>query len=83
MKMSKLHYDDLKARVALQVPQIEGHRATLRNNPKVKDLSTRLLWDVFHATRIQNAYSYQEFDYKDAHIETAMRAIFKELNIPL
>lgn len=30
-----------------------------------------------------NDYSYQEFDYLDTHIETAMRRIFKELNVPI
>lgn len=83
MKMSKEHYDALKERVAVLVPQIPAHLDLLRGDPKVKNLGLRLMWDVFHATRISNRYSYQEFDYKDTHIETAMRAVFKELGVAL
>ncbi len=83
MKMTPTHYEDLKQKVSVFVSQIPDHIDRLKKDPKVKDLNTRLLWDVFHATKIMNQYSYQEFDYSDAHIETAMRAVFKELKISL
>ena len=81
MKMSKEHYNVIKERVATLVPQIPAHTERLRADPRVKNLPLRLLWDVFHAARIYELYSYQQFDYKDTHIETAMRAIFKELKV--
>ena len=80
-KMTSPHYEALKAKVAMLVPQIPAHRTVLAADVRVKDLSLRVLWDVFHATRIMDDYSYQEFDYLDTHIETAMRAIFKELGV--
>lgn len=30
-----------------------------------------------------NNYSYQEFDYYDTHIETAMRAVFKDFGVDI
>lgn len=83
MKMTDEHYAALKARVQTLVPQIPAHRERLKNDPKVKNLDLRVLWDVFHAAKIYTVYSYQEFDYLDTHVETAMRAIFKELGVPM
>lgn len=82
MKMTQAHFTVLKAKVAELQPQIPAHLARLQADPKVKDLGMRLLWDVFAATRILDQYSYQEFDYLDTHIETAMRRAFKELGVP-
>lgn len=89
MKMTKEHYADLKSRIEHLAVQIRMHRLDLEEqhrNPNplrspVKDPARRLLWDAFYASRIQSAYSYQDFDYTDAHIETAMRSIFKDLGI--
>lgn len=81
MKMTAEHYAALKAKVEPLVPKIPAHLEGLKKDPKVVNLEVRLLWDVFHTARIWDSYSYQEFDYNDAHIETAMRAIFKEFNI--
>lgn len=83
IKMSPEHYAVIKAKVkALGAEMINQHKEKLKDDPRVKDLETRLLFDVFYATKVQNDYSYQEFDYKDAHIKTAMKQIFKELHLP-
>jgi len=81
MKMSKDHYEFLKAKVSELVPKVKDHRKTIEGDPQVKDVTARLMWDTFHAVRIFDTFSYQEFDYLDAHIETAMRHIFEELKI--
>jgi len=89
MKMSPAHYADLRARLLRLACDIRDHRRVLQQlhrNPDplqfpVKDPERRLLWDAFYASRIQSAYSYQEFDYTDAQIETAMRAAFRDLGI--
>lgn len=83
MKMTRDHYEALKKKVEPLTQKIITHRESLRGDPKVQNLDTRTLWDTFHATRISNEYTYQEFDYLDTHIETAMRSIFRELGIPL
>lgn len=78
MKMSPGHFEALKARVAQVMPQVPAHREKLRNDPRVKDLEKRLLWDVYHSARMHQLYSPQQWDYADAHIETAMRKILRE-----
>lgn len=82
MKVTKAHYEALKAKVLPLVPSIPAYRESLKADPKVNDLDRRVLWDVFHAAKIWEVYSYQDFNYLDSHVETAMRAIFKELNVP-
>ena len=79
--MSQEHYNYIKEKVIGVANFIPEYKEHLKTDPRVKDLNKRLLWDVFYSTKIYNNYSYQEFDYKDTHIETAMKAIFKELNL--
>ena len=81
MAMSKEHYGYLKGRVAAMAGRVRPYRAWLRHLDNVKNLETRLIWDCFHAAKVYEKYSYQEFDYSDAHVETAMKKIFKELEI--
>lgn len=81
MKMSKDHYEFLKKKVSEILPKVKEHRKTLEGDPRVKNLKTRWMWDTFHAIRVFDTFSYQEFDYLDVHIETAMRHIFDELKI--
>lgn len=83
MKITTEHYNAIKAKVLPLVDSLPAYFAQLHNDARIKDFETRALFDVFHATRIYNDYSYQEFDYQDAHIKTAMRAIFAELNITI
>lgn len=75
MKMTPEHFSALKARVDQMRGQFAAHREKLAADPKVKDLEKRFLWDVFHACRMHQIYSYQEFNYLDSHIETAMKKI--------
>ena len=75
MKMTQEHYTKLAERVGQVRAQIPAHRAKLATDPKVKDLERRLLWDVYHAARMYQLYSPQQWDYTDAHIETAMRKL--------
>lgn len=76
MKMTPEHFAELSARVEALRPQIPVYRARLENcGSLIKDLDRRLLWDVYHACRVYDKYSYQDWDYTDEHIETAMRRI--------
>jgi hypothetical protein len=81
MKMSKEHYEQLRQRVEPFACKIQEHIAYVKNAGNYKNLERRILFDVFHAAKMYQLYSYQEFDYNDSHIQTAMRAIFKELQI--
>lgn len=87
--MTPAHYDHLKAQIAPLADRLRAHRLDLERQHRdpdprylpVRDPERRLRWDAFYASRIQSFYGYQDFDYTDAHIETAVRAIFKELGI--
>ena len=79
MKMTDEHYATLKARVTIFADKIPAHKKALENDSRVKDIDKRLLWDVFHAAKIFTIYTYQQFDYKDSHIETAMKKILEEV----
>ena len=76
MKMTDQHYTVLEARVIPLLPQLPEARKSLEANPMIKSVDRALLWAVFHATKIFSVFTYQEFDYLDTHIETAMRRIF-------
>ena len=83
MKMTKAHYDVLKERVQMLVTsgRLFRHVAEVRAEGKFKDLATRIRWDTFHSCKMYDKYTYREFDYLDTHVDTAMKAIFKELGI--
>ena len=81
MKMTAEHYKELKSRILPFVFRINDHIEDVRKTGNFDSLEKRILWDVFHAAKIYNKYSYQEFNYLDSHIETAMKSIFKDLLI--
>ena len=89
MKMTPEHYAVLTARLAPLADKIRAHRLELERQHRdpdpryypVGNVERRLIWDAFYASKIQRDYTYQEFDYTDAHIETAMRRAFKDLRI--
>ena len=81
--MTTEHYSTLKSRVATFAHQLSAHLEALRIDQRVKDLETRMLFDIFHGAKMWSIYSYQQFDYTDEHIKTAMKRIAKELNIKI
>ena len=83
MKMTKAHYDGLKERVQALVNSGQFHRhvAEVRAAGNYKNLARRVMWDTSHACNMYDTYTYQEFDYLDTHVDTAIKATFKELGI--
>ncbi|TFZ80742.1 hypothetical protein [Candidatus Macondimonas diazotrophica] len=81
MKMTAEHYAALEGRIAQIVAQIPAHVDSLRTDPRVKDLRTRVVWDVYHSTRMHQLYSPQEWDYLDSHIETATKRALRNLGV--
>ena len=84
--MSKAHYDRLSDKVLALSHLIPDHTKAINEmyaatGKTTEQAAARILWDVFHATKIMNEYSYQEFDYTDAHIKTAMKSIFKSFSV--
>ena len=81
MKMTTEHYNELKTRIQTFAHEAPAHLEKVKLDPRCRDIETRMLWDIFHATKIYTKYTYQQFDYKGTHIETALKKIAKELNI--
>jgi hypothetical protein len=79
MKMTNEHYNRLKTRMSNFKPFIEKHRENIIKENKAQDIDKRLRWDIFYASKMHEIYSYQEFDYTDNHIDTALKKIMKEI----
>ena len=81
MKMSEEHYNFLLEACREKTEEIKEEGKTILQNNRFRDFSIMLLFNVFHFCKVYTAFSPQEFGYQDAHIKTAMKKIFKELNI--
>ena len=81
MKMTTEHYNELKTRIQTFAHEAPAHLERVRLDARCKDIQKRMLWDIFHATKIYSKYTYQQFHYKGTHIETALKKIASELKI--
>ena len=81
MKMTTEHYNELKTRIQTFAHQAPAHLERIRLDARCKDIKTRMLFDIFYAAKIWEIYSFQEFNYMDEHIKTAMNKIVSELKI--
>ena len=87
MKIKQEHYKAIKNNIAkIDRDSIILHKQDLhfKTTAPYKDLNKRVRWDIFYiAIRketndlITNIYKYAN----DDHIDTALRSIFKELNL--
>lgn len=79
MKMKPDDYCQLKQAIQKIACEIPPYRAWLKSpqNPKPPaDLEMRLRWDIFNVCRL-DFYAY----LTDKQIDTALRLIFKELDL--
>lgn len=81
MKMNETHYKALAAKIMPFRMVIESHIEALKIKGGYRDLEKRVIFDVFHAAKIYNDFTYQEFNYKDSHIETAVKNILKDMGL--
>lgn len=85
MKMKQEHYQRIKEAIAaLPRGDVFIHAELLKHDDSVKDLATRLRWDLFHACGVSkwacdNLYPY----LNDSHIDTALKQISKDLNFAI
>lgn len=83
MKMTSAHYDYLKQAMQSQAHRIPDHRERIKDDPRIKDLEKRIRWDwmggsVSSGWICDNLYHY----LNDTHIDTALRSIVKEIEVP-
>jgi hypothetical protein len=81
MKIKPEHYAILKTKIEEAIPLINSHKEYLIKENKFKDFGTRLRFDIFYKVKAGgiNNELYEYLD--DTHINTALKKIFKELNI--
>ena len=80
MKIQAEHYNFMRAKLAPFKGQIEQFRQRIINEGKAGDAEKRLRWNLAYLADLtwwlcENVYTYAN----DAHIDTALRSIMKEL----
>lgn len=89
MKMKPEHYAIIRDSIQSLIPLewVQRHWEMLVPDQRVKDIAKRVRWDCYWyaRTRIERKgvtpeklYAYLD----DGHLDTALRAIMKELNFP-
>ena len=85
MKMKQADYDVIKNAIASKDKQgIQAFKRDLKENGKYKDFDKRFRWDLFWLCNLSSWASdtlYKEQGLHDIHIDTALKAIVKELNL--
>ena len=80
MKIQAEHYNFMRDAIAPFKAQIPQFRQRIINEGKASDAEKRLRWDLAYLADLtwwlcKNVYTYAN----DAHIDTALRSIMKEL----
>lgn len=84
MKIKTEHYNHLKTEIQkIPVYQILEHGKAVKASNTYKDYNMRMRWDILHMLSMSswlcdNLYTYMN----DNHIDTALKAIMKELQLP-
>ncbi len=83
MKISPAHYEHMKAAIAaLPVEGMRTHKQMLAADKRVKDLEKRFRWDLSYAAKLTPFICSTVYPYaSDDHVDTALRAIVRELAI--
>lgn len=87
MKIKPEHYAELKSKIASFVDAnreaVLAHRKSLKSDGRVRDLDMRFRWDVSHAAGVTPWACEALYPYmNDDHIDTALRHVVAELNLP-
>ena len=82
MKITKEHYKQLREMIARIYPELADYKLAIMAQGKAQDVDKRVRWDALNAvggTRFicDNLYSY----LNDENIDSALRAIMKELEV--
>ena len=80
MKMLPEHYAYMKQAISPNAKKIADHRKFIINENKSKDVEMRLRWDLAYYAKLSQWISDNLYSYlNDAHIDTALKSIVKEL----
>jgi hypothetical protein len=83
MKIKPEHYEYIKQAIeALPRDRVLAHKEALKNDARVKDLDKRFRWDLLFASQSSVYIADTLYNYMDdKHIDTALRAIVKDLGL--
>lgn len=87
MKITPEHLAHLRAELERVIAQtgrerIAAYKDRLRQNPAVKNVDKRLMWDLFNGAQLHLFACSTLYAYlNDAHIDTALRYLAKELRV--
>ena len=80
MKIKPEHYDHMKTAMQPFADRIAAHRQFIIEEGKAKDVEKRLRWDIHYAAKLSPWICEHVYPYaNDVHIDTALRAIMKEI----
>lgn len=81
MKIQRDHFEHMRQAIAaLPIATVERARYDATHDPRVKDPATRFRWDLFHHAGLTRFACDSLYPYADdSHIDTALRAIVREL----
>jgi hypothetical protein len=80
MKVTQAHYQYMLEAMRPLSDRFMAHRLYLQNDSRVKDVEKRLRWDAFNGAKLTRFACDELYSYcNDDHIDTALRAIMKEL----
>lgn len=85
MKITQEHRDHMKQAMQTRVQSyppdaLAAYLASIQTDPKVADWERRYRWDLLHASGLTPWICTELYPYaNDAHIDTALKAIMKEL----
>jgi len=82
MLIKPAHYEHMRDAIAALLPNVEAYRAAIAADPRVKNPSRRLLWDLLYRAKLsawicETLYPYAD----DSHIDTALKRIGAELGL--
>jgi hypothetical protein len=86
MKIKKEHYEHMKSAMVDKLAgtpalDVTAYLRNLENDPRVKDVDKRFRWDLFHAAGLTKYACDTLYVYlDDAHIDSALKAIMKEMS---
>lgn len=82
MKITLHHYAHMRSAIAaIPADTIAAIKSHIASDPRVKDAAKRLRWDLSYAAGLTSYICDHVYAYADdAHVDTALRAIVRELN---
>lgn len=83
MKIRPEHYEVIRLAIQRITPDMRAHMAaTATADPRVKDLAKRIRWDLLWFTGLTKWLCDTVYPYADdSHVDAALRAIVKELEL--